>query len=95
MEGAAFPVEAAPRTFFGVPTSYDLAELDAHVAFLGVPYDGGTPQPGIPTGQRAGPAAAREASTDQIWYPGSAPGHPMRAPRAGTTSRRTAITSSA
>jgi len=74
MEGAAFPVEAAPRTFFGVPTSYDLAELDAHVAFLGVPYDGGTPQPGIPTGQRAGPAAAREASTDQLWYPRVRPG---------------------
>ncbi len=40
--------------------------LDAQVAFLGVPYDGGTPQPGIPTGQRAGPAAAREA---QFYYP--------------------------
>jgi hypothetical protein len=46
--------------------------LDAQVAFLGVPYDGGTPEPGIPTGQRAGPAAAREASRDQFYYPRSA-----------------------
>ena len=74
MEGVAFPIEAAPRTFFGVPASYDLDELDAQVAFVGVPYDGGTPQPGIPTGQRAGPAAAREASTDQIRYPRVSPG---------------------
>jgi len=43
--------------------------LDAQVAFLGVPYDGGTPEPGIPTGQRAGPAAAREATEAQFYYP--------------------------
>src|SRR4029079_6310770 len=58
---------------FGVPPCRDLAELDAQVAFLGVPYDGGTPQPGLPTGQRGGPAAVREASREQFahgtgWY---------------------------
>jgi agmatinase len=57
-------IDPAPRTFFGVPGVTDLAVLDARVAFLGVPYDGGTPQPGIPTGQRGGPAAVREASVD-------------------------------
>jgi agmatinase len=46
----------------------DLDMLDAQVAFLGVPYDGGTPEPGIPTGQRGGPAAAREASHEQFDY---------------------------
>jgi agmatinase len=55
-------IDPAPRTFFGVPPLRDLAALDAQVAFLGVPYDGGTPQPGLATGQRAGPAAVREAS---------------------------------
>ena len=52
----------------------DLAMLEAQVAFLGVPYDGGTPQPGIATGQRAGPAAAREATEAQFYYPRSAAG---------------------
>jgi agmatinase len=55
-----------------VPSLRDLALLDAQVAFLGVPYDGGTPEPGIPTGQRAGPAAAREATQAQLYYPPSA-----------------------
>jgi agmatinase len=75
VDDAARLIDAAPRTFFGVPGLHDLDLLDAQVAFLGVPYDGGTPQPGIPTGQRAGPAAAREASGDQFagdgaqgWY---------------------------
>jgi agmatinase len=57
-----------------VPSVRDLAMLEAQVAFLGVPYDGGTPQPGIPTGQRAGPAAAREATQAQFYYPRSAAG---------------------
>jgi len=61
--------DPAPRTFFGVPSLRDLDMLDAQVAFLGVPYDGGTPEPGIPTGQRAGPAAAREATEAQFYYP--------------------------
>ena len=62
-------IDPAPRTFFGVPALRDLGRLDAQVAFLGVPYDGGTPQPGIATGQRAGPAAAREASEALFHYP--------------------------
>ena len=66
VDDAARLIDAAPRTFFGVPGLRDLALLDAQVAFLGVPYDGGTPQPGIATGQRAGPGAAREASGDQF-----------------------------
>jgi agmatinase len=66
-------IDPAPRTFFGVPSAPEIGALDAQVAFLGVPYDGGTPQPGIPTGQRGGPAAARAASVDQFvhlegWY---------------------------
>jgi agmatinase len=61
----------APRTFFGVPSVRELDALDAQVAFLGVPYDAGTPEPGIATGQRAGPAAAREATAAQFYYPPS------------------------
>jgi len=68
----AQPTHPAPRTFFGVPSLTDLPTLDAQVAFLGVPYDGGTPEPGIPTGQRAGPVAAREATQAQFYYPRSA-----------------------
>jgi len=56
-------------TFFGAPSIRDLDSLDAQVAFLGVPYDGGTPQPFIPTGQSMGPAAARQATAAQIEYP--------------------------
>src|SRR3954470_13041312 len=62
-------IDPAPRTFFGVPSVHELEALDAQVAFLGVPYDGGTPQPGIPTGQREGPAAARGATEAQFSYP--------------------------
>lgn len=57
-----------PKTFFGVPAVSDLDDLRAQVAFLGVPYDAGTPQPGIPTGQAAGPTAARSAARDQFSY---------------------------
>jgi agmatinase len=63
------PTDLAPRTFFGVPSVPNLDALEAQVAFLGVPYDAGTPEPGIPTGQRAGPAAAREATQAQFYYP--------------------------
>ena len=66
-------IDPAPWTFFGVPSLRDLDALDARVAFLGVPYDGGTPEPGIPTGQRAGPAAAREASREQFSHPDGGP----------------------
>ena len=69
MNELASLIDPAPRTFFGVPSVRDLDVLEAQVAFLGVPYDGGTPQPGIPTGQRAGPAAARDATEAQFSYP--------------------------
>ena len=65
-------IDPAPRTFYGVPSLSDPDRLDAQLAFLGVPYDGGTPEPGVPTGQRAGPAAAREATHAQFYYPASA-----------------------
>jgi agmatinase len=66
-------VTAGARTFFGVPAAVDLATVTAQVAFLGVPYDGGTPQPGNRTGQKLGPAAARQASWEQFAY-GKSPG---------------------
>jgi agmatinase len=72
VDGGAALINPAPRTFFGVPSLGDLELLDAQVAFLGVPYDGGTPQPGIPTGQRAGPGAARESGEPQFYYPSGA-----------------------
>ena len=59
---------AGARNFFGVPTVADLANVNAQVAFLGVPFDGGTPQPGNRTGQKLGPAAARHASWEQFTY---------------------------
>jgi arginase family enzyme len=62
-------IDPAPNTFFGVPSLRDLATLGAQVAFVGIPYDGGTPEPGIPTGQRAGPAAVRAATTSPFAYP--------------------------
>ena len=68
MNAAQSPIDQVMRTFYGVPR-VDLDSLRAQVAFLGVPYDGGTPQPGIPTGQRAGPAAVRDASHEQFSYP--------------------------
>jgi agmatinase len=58
------------RTFYGVPASSDLDALAVDVAFVGVPFDAGTPQPGNRTGQRGGPAAARAASHEQFDYPG-------------------------
>ncbi len=67
----------APRTFFGAPRCEDLARLDAQVAFVGVPYDAGTLQPWIRTGQSAGPASLRQNSWntfDYTWPPGAPPG---------------------
>jgi len=46
-------------SFFGVPNVEDLDQLRADVAFLGVPYDGGTSDR---PGSRYGPATVREAS---------------------------------
>jgi len=78
--------DPAPRTFFGVPSLRDLDMLDAQVAFLGVPYDGGTPEPGIPTGSGVpGPRQPvrrlRRSFTIRGWL---APGT-TRAQRAGMT----------
>ena len=64
---AAELVRRPAGTFFGVPHA-DLDGLDARVAFLGVPFDAGTPQPGNRAGQAAGPEAARRASRDQFDY---------------------------
>jgi hypothetical protein len=36
-------IDPAPWTFFGAPSAA-LEDLDVQVAFLGVPYDGGTPR---------------------------------------------------
>jgi agmatinase len=72
VEGKDSPIDPAPPTFFGVPHQRELERLGAKVAFLGVPYDGGTPEPGVPTGQRAGPAAARAATPAQLYYPSRA-----------------------
>ena len=58
----------SPRTFFGAPRCDDLRDLDAEVAFLGVPYDAGTLQPFIRTGQSGGPAVARLSSFNQLDY---------------------------
>lgn len=77
---ASSPLDPAPATFFGVPSVRALEELSARVAFLGVPYDGGTPQPGLATGQRGGPAVAREASRGQFSYASVAPGHSLPEP---------------
>ena len=56
-------------TCFGVPGVHDLSVLDAQVAFLGVPYDAGTPGVWLPKGQHGGPAAIRAASVDILSYP--------------------------
>ena len=58
----------APRTFFGAPRCDDLSTLNADVAFLGAPYDAGTLQPFIRTGQSGGPTVARASSYNQLDY---------------------------
>jgi len=62
------PLADGARTFYGVAASRDLDGLEVDVAFVGVPFDAGTPQPGNRTGQRGGPAAARAASHEQLDY---------------------------
>ena len=66
--GPQSPVTVGPRTFFGVPAVSDLSALEARVAFLGVPFDSGTPQPGNRTGQARGPAAVRLSSWEIFEY---------------------------
>src|ERR1700761_5231673 len=68
MSEASGLVTTGARTFFGVPSVTDVASVTTQVAFLGVPFDGGTPQPGNRTGQKLGPAAARQASWEQFGY---------------------------
>jgi hypothetical protein len=51
-QSARLPLETgpdilvAPRSFYGAPWCDDIGKLDADVAFVGVPYDQGTPKPG-------------------------------------------------
>lgn len=76
-----FPTEPglvwpSPRTFFGAPRCDDLSELAADVAFLGVPYDAGTLQPYIRTGQSGGRHShGQRASTSSTTH-----GHRRRGP---------------
>ena len=51
-------VRARPRTFFNAPLCVDISELDADVAFVGMPFDQGTF--GRP-GARYGPDGVRDA----------------------------------
>ena len=67
--GRARQAHAMTGTCFGVPSASDPGALDAQVAFLGVPYDAGTPGVWLPKGQHGGPAAIRAASVDILSYP--------------------------
>ena len=51
-------IRARPRTFFSAPLCADISELDADVAFVGMPFDQGTF--GRP-GARYGPDGVRDA----------------------------------
>ena len=53
-------VRARPRSFYGAPLCTDLDELDADIAFVGMPFDQGTF--GRP-GARYGPDGIRDART--------------------------------
>ena len=59
-------IDSAPTRTFRGPGLRDLEMLDAQVAFIGVPHDGGTALPDIATGQRAGPAQLCEATAAQF-----------------------------
>jgi agmatinase len=50
-------------TFFGAPAIHDLDDLNADIAFLGVPYDQGTLIPMLRSGTARGPRSVREAYT--------------------------------
>ena len=56
--GDVNPLDARPRTMFRAPLCTNLDELDADVAFIGMPFDQGTL--GRP-GARYGPDALRDA----------------------------------
>jgi agmatinase len=51
------------RAFFGAPACPSLDDLNAQVAFLGVPYDHGTYVPVVRSGTFGGPNAVRDAYT--------------------------------
>ena len=64
MDANARLIDAAPRTVFEVSSLRALDLLDAQVAFLGVPYDGGTPSRASPPASEPGPRRpARRAAT--------------------------------
>jgi agmatinase len=48
------------KTLFGMPQCSDINDLSADIAFLGVPYDYGSPQ-WVQTGTRHGPNGTRQA----------------------------------
>ena len=58
VEGGVPPLDARPRTMFRSPSCANIDELDADVAFIGMPFDQGTF--GRP-GARYGPDALRDA----------------------------------
>ena len=73
MEATGPSGDPAQRTYFGARAARIGDEIGSQVAFLGVPYDDGTPEEGIPKGQREGPAAIREAGVaildgESGWY---------------------------
>jgi agmatinase len=53
----------AARTFFAAPACDDLDQLDAQVAFIGVPWDQGVILPVIRSGAYAGPKLVRDTRT--------------------------------
>src|SRR5262245_57402334 len=61
---------ASTRTFYGVPTWSNRDEVEAQVAFIGVPYDQGSPVPG----SRLGPNAIRDIRVYQYTTSQHTPG---------------------
>ena len=53
-------------SFLMAPMCFDLDELDADIAVIGMPYDMGT---SVKTGARFGPRGVREASTYNCYAP--------------------------
>lgn len=78
-QSARLPLETgldilvAPRSFYGAPWCDDISKLDADVAFVGVPYDQGTPMPGAryaPNVLRDTRSFAYSAGRDENGRPG-------------------------
>ena len=70
------------KTFFGCPACMNPNDLDARVAFLGVPYDGGT-NPFTRSGSRTGPDSVRDQQTFQYAGDYFGPAPAMGVPSAG------------